>query len=159
MNTMDELIANNPEDFEAVPESESGDISEEATPLCLNCLRPCNPYDYYCSNCDSNDTVNPLAAYLPFVQIRYNYGFFGKVWRKIWYGKETADIIKILYLSFLALYVPFFLIAGIIILFISRKEQADLLKEEKLFFYVLSILLIILFVLIFSVSLGFALYR
>lgn len=156
---MDEIMEDNLEGYDETSEEGTDLNTKDAVPLCLNCLRPCNPYDYYCSNCDSNDTVNPLAAYLPFVQIRYNYGFFGKLWRKIWYGKETAEIIKFLYLAFLALYVPFFLIAGIIILFISRKEQADLLKEDKLFFYVLSILLIILYVFIFSVSLGFALYR
>jgi hypothetical protein len=155
METMEEFTEDNLEGFDQAPEESTNINAKDAIPLCLHCLRPCNPYDYYCSNCDSNDTVNPITAYLPFVQIRYNYGFFGKVWRKVWYENQTAEIIKILYLFFIAFFVPFLLLAGIFILFISRKERADLSKQDKIFFYVLSILLIILSGLIFGNYVGF----
>ncbi len=51
-----------------LPEDEF--IPDDALPFCPQCLKPCNPLQYYCDNCDSNETISPLASYMPFVYIR-----------------------------------------------------------------------------------------
>jgi len=56
-------------------------IPEDAWPLCPKCLTPCHPLQFYCCNCDSNEAVNPLASYMPFVRIRFNIGMLFKLWR------------------------------------------------------------------------------
>lgn len=59
-------------------------VAKDAVPLCPSCLEPCSPLDNYCPNCGSNEAVNPLASYMPFVRIRYEAGVFGKMWRDCW---------------------------------------------------------------------------
>ena len=58
-------------------------IPDDAQPLCRKCLNPCHPLQNYCGNCDSNEAINPLASYVPFVRIRFVYGMFGKMWRSV----------------------------------------------------------------------------
>jgi len=38
-------------------------IPADAWPICLKCLKPCHPLQYYCDKCDSNNVINPLASY------------------------------------------------------------------------------------------------
>ena len=150
---MDEVNDENLENSGQILQDCTDSNSKEDVPVCLRCLRPCNPITYYCPYCDSNDTVNPLTAYLPLVQIRYNYGFFGKIWRKIWYDETTDDIHKILYLIFLAIFVPFIFLIGVPVLLLSKKERAKLSKG-KYFSLLLAILLMVLYILFFGASLG-----
>ncbi len=70
-------------------------IPDDAWPLCPNCLKPCNPLQNYCANCDSNEVVNPLASYMPFVRIRFNIGMFCKMWQRKWYDKEASIIFRL----------------------------------------------------------------
>jgi len=71
---------------------------QNATPVCPHCLRPVDPLAYYCPNCDSNDAINPLACYLPFVRIRFVVGMIGKLWRMILYDERLSVTLRILYL-------------------------------------------------------------
>jgi len=75
-------------------------IPAGAQPICPECLTPCHRLQYYCDNCGSNETINPLASYMPFVRIRFNVGMYGKLWRRIWFDKYTSPILK-LFLGFL----------------------------------------------------------
>jgi hypothetical protein len=63
------------------------DTSEPATPLCPNCLQEVDPLVYYCPSCGSTDVVNPLASYLPLVELRFIYGGYGKLWRELLYRR------------------------------------------------------------------------
>jgi len=65
-------------------------IPDDARPLCAKCLEPCHPLQYYCDKCDSNEVINPLASYMPWVRIRFNVGMVVKVWRKMLYDKEAS---------------------------------------------------------------------
>ena len=56
-------------------------LPPDAKPLCPRCLQPCDPLQYYCSNCDSNEVINPLASYMPYLRIRFNIGVIGKLYR------------------------------------------------------------------------------
>jgi len=92
---------------------ETGQVDDEfipadARPLCPKCLKPCHPLQNYCDSCDSNDVINPLASYMPFVRIRFNIGMLGKMWRVIWYDEEASIIWK--------LFMLFFLIVAVLIL-------------------------------------------
>jgi hypothetical protein len=73
-------------------------IPTDAWPICPKCLTPCNPLQNYCSRCDSNEVINPLASYMPFVRIRFNIGMLGKLWRKILYDEYTSIVWKLLFL-------------------------------------------------------------
>ena len=78
----------------------------EGWPVCPKCLNPVHPQQYYCDNCDSNQAVNPMATYLPFVNIRFMCGIFGTMWRKIWYEKEVPIPIRCVYLGVIILGPP-----------------------------------------------------
>jgi len=71
-------------------------IPADARPVCFKCLKPCHPLQNYCDSCDSNEVINPLASYMPFVCIRFNIGMFCKMWRRKWYDKEASIIFRLL---------------------------------------------------------------
>jgi hypothetical protein len=73
-------------------------VPDDALPLCPKCLKPCQPLAYYCDKCGSNDAINPLTPYIPFLNIRFNYDIFCTMWRKIWYEKNTPAVRKLFYL-------------------------------------------------------------
>ena len=77
---------------------DAGDLDDEfipagAWPVCFKCLKPCHPLQFYCDSCDSNEVINPLASYMPFVRIRFECGIYGKIWRKVLYDKEASIVI------------------------------------------------------------------
>jgi len=90
------------ESFGAEPDQENTD---DAVPVCPKCLRPCNPLDYYCPHCGSNEAINPLAPYISFVNIRFNVGIFGKLWNRCFF-ERAAWWKKILYLFLLVFWIP-----------------------------------------------------
>jgi hypothetical protein len=75
--------------FEPQEEIVLSELSRDATPLCQNCLQPVNPHDYFCPHCNSNDAVNPMATYLPLLDLRFMYGTVGKLWHQILYGRMS----------------------------------------------------------------------
>ena len=68
-------------------------LKKEGVPVCLNCLAPADPLQYYCCNCGGNEAINPLTPYISFVNIRFNAGLFGKVWRRF-QKRQSASIVK-----------------------------------------------------------------
>ena len=83
-------------------------LAPDARPLCPNCLEPCDPSLYYCDKCGSSLPINPLASYMPFVNIRFNYGGFVRLWKKIWRNPAMPVILKIFYLLVLILFMILF---------------------------------------------------
>ena len=55
---------------------------EQATPVCIRCLKPVDPLHYYCPHC--GEASGQLTQYLPFVNIRWQASVWGRVWRQIW---------------------------------------------------------------------------
>ena len=84
--------------FEEAVQLDDEFIPDDARPVCFKCLKPCHPLQHYCNSCDSNDAINPLTPYMPFVHIRFNMGMFGKLWRRIWYDKDTSIMRKLFFL-------------------------------------------------------------
>jgi len=83
----------------------SQQLADDAVPLCPNCLSECDPLDNYCPYCDSNDPINPLASYMPFVDLHFRIGMICKLWRKTW-DSSTASWIRVLYVCFFLLFMP-----------------------------------------------------
>ncbi len=121
-------------------------IPEDAQPLCLKCLKPCHPLQHYCDSCDSNDAINPLTPYMAFVNIRFNYGIFLTIWRKIWYEKDTSTISRLFYLFMITMFVPVFLIIGLPSFLIFRIPQPGLRKATIITLFIIAIVLFIFFV-------------
>jgi len=65
----------------------------QATPVCPMCLQPCDPKAYYCPHCGSSSPINPLASYMPFVDIRFKTGMVGRLWHRS-VEKPDAGILK-----------------------------------------------------------------
>lgn len=95
-------------DIEEAEQLDDDFVPDDAQPLCPKCLKPCHPLQNYCGNCDSNEVINPMASYMPFVRIRFNIGMLGNLWRRIWYDKHTSIICKLIFL--------FMFIFGVLIL-------------------------------------------
>jgi hypothetical protein len=90
-------------DRQEVEKPDDGFIPAGAWPVCPQCLVPCHPLQDYCENCDSNEAINPLASYMPFVRIRFNIGMLIKLWRRIRYDKETSIMTALFYLLLLVM--------------------------------------------------------
>jgi hypothetical protein len=54
----------------------------EEMPLCLRCLRPVDPRAYYCPYC--GQATGQLTPYLPFINIPWEVGIWGQMWRQVW---------------------------------------------------------------------------
>jgi len=61
-------------------------------PLCPRCLTPFELEQHYCHKC--GDAVGHFTPYIPFVNIRFNYGIFGRMWHKLWRDREAGFLIK-----------------------------------------------------------------
>ncbi len=64
------------------PEREQRLEETQETPLCLRCLRPVDPRAYYCPYC--GEATGQLTPYLPFVNIPWQAGIWGRMWRQVW---------------------------------------------------------------------------
>lgn len=120
-------------------------IPDDAQPLCPGCLTPCHPLQYYCGNCDSNDAINPLTPYIGFVNIRFNYGIFITMWRKIWCEKSTSIIGRLFYLFMITMFVPEFLVVGLPSFLIVKISSLGLRKTTVIILCIIAIVLLIFF--------------
>jgi len=98
---------------------ESQKLADNAMPLCPNCFSECDPKDNYCPNCDSNEAINPLASYMPFVDLRFRVGMIGKLWRKTW-APDTQTIDRCINIMLLMLFCPLILLIGLPILIYEK---------------------------------------
>jgi hypothetical protein len=121
-------------------------IPGDARPICPKCLTPCHPLQNYCENCDSNEVINPLASYMPFVRIRFNIGMFCKMWRKIWYDKDTSIKLKWFYLFMIVAFTPILIIVGLPLLLIGAIPEPKLRKTTVAAFYIIAVLLLVIFI-------------
>ena len=117
-------------------------IPEDAWPLCPNCLKPCNPLQNYCENCGSNDVINPLASYMPFVRIRFNYGGFCTMWQKIWYDEDISMKCRLFYLFMIIAFAPIMLVLGLPFSLTGKIRNAQLRKMAIIILYVLAFVLL-----------------
>ncbi|MBA7657383.1 hypothetical protein ES703_65320 [subsurface metagenome] len=151
---MDEQVADDidsKEDFFA----EGGDEFDpsNATPLCMKCFKPCNPLQYYCDNCSSNDVINPVASYMPFVRIRFECGFFGNMWRCVWYERDRAVLLRLFCLIYICLSVPVLSLFGIPLLLIGISPRPALKGKEKAALCIVACVFMLLYLLIFALIL------
>jgi len=144
---MAEQNHNNPSagDYKEAGKLDNDFIPDNARPLCPRCLKPCNPLQYYCDNCDSNDAVNPLTPYMGFVNIRFNYAIFLTMWRKLWYDKDTSIIGRLFYLFMITMFVPVFLVVGLPSFLIFKIPHKNLRKATVIILFIIAIVLLIIF--------------
>jgi hypothetical protein len=120
-------------------------IPDDALPLCPKCLKPCQPLAYYCDNCGSNDAINPLTPYIPFLNIRFNYDIFCTMWRKIWYEKNTPAVGKFFYLLMFIVYAPIVLMVGLLLFLIYKIPQKQVRKAILAALVAVIIVLLVLY--------------
>jgi hypothetical protein len=119
-------------------------IPSDARPVCMKCLKPCHPLQHYCDKCDSNDVINPLTPYMPFLNIRFNYGIFLTMWRRIFYDTDTFVAGRLSYLFILTMFVPIFLVMGMP-LFLVFKLPRSVRKATVIALCIIAVLLLIFF--------------
>ena len=100
-------------------------IPADAQPVCMKCFKPCHPLQYYCDKCDSNDAINPLTPYIGFVNIRFNYGIFLTIWRRIFHDRDTSVAARLFYLCMLTMFVPVILVMGLPLLLIFKIPRSS----------------------------------
>ena len=147
---MDEQVVDNidsNEDF--LSEGDDEFDTSGATPLCMKCFRPCKPFQYYCDNCSSNDVINPVASYMPFVRIRFEYGFFGNMWRCVWYERDRGVLLRLFCLICICFFVPVLSLFGIPLLLIGISPRPVLKGKEKGAIYIVACIFMLLYLLIF----------
>jgi hypothetical protein len=139
---LDSMLAGNIKEVERVDDEF---IPTDALPLCLKCLKLCNPLQNYCDSCDSNDVINPLASYMPYVRIRFECGIYGKMWRKVLYDKEASIIFRSLCMFLTFAFAPILIIVGLPLFFIGKIENPQYEKTFETVFYLLLLMLLLIF--------------
>ena len=127
-----------------LPAGNDGVVSRDAQPVCPKCFEPYDPPQDYCVNCDSNEPLSLLSAYVPFVRIRFTAGVFGKMWRMIW-RDETSIAIRIFLLLFIAWGAPIILMVGLPLLLISKIKNDILRRITTVAFFAFLAVLIALY--------------
>lgn len=142
----------NEDSFEGAKERAFEDddfIPSDAKPVCPKCFRAYDPQAYYCPYCDANDTINPLTTYMPYIRIRFIYGFFGKMWNVIWYGKKASVLLRALCFFLMLIFVPYILILGFPFVLIRKFAPVSMRDSLNKVF---SILVFIIFLLLLLLS-------
>ena len=121
-------------------------IPADARPICPKCLKPCNPLQNYCDNCDSNEVINPLASYMPFVRIRFNIGMFCKLWRRICYDKDISTILRLFYLIMVTMGAPILTIVGFPLLLLGRISEPKLRDLTILAFWIIALVILMMLI-------------
>jgi len=129
------------EDFEVISRADDEFVPKGAWPVCPNCFQSCNPLHNYCENCGSNEAINPIAPYLPFVNIRFNYGGFVAMWRGI-RRRDVPRLRKWVYMFMIIIFAPVVLVIGLPF-FLTAKVKAPLLKNILIaMLYIIAIVLL-----------------
>ncbi len=102
-------------------ESDLGEEQADATPVCLRCMEPVDPLEYYCPNCGK--ASGQLTQYLPFVNIRWSVDVWGRMWRQIW-SRDISIPGRILRFLMIVWNFPFMLI-GLLFMKSEKKESQD----------------------------------
>jgi hypothetical protein len=108
------MLSDSNENSELAKEAEgehSGELGPDARPICPKCLKPVDTKNYYCPYCGSDEPINPLAAYMPFVRLRYMYSISGAMWRRLWDG-QTDLFMSLLFVLLIIAFAPILLIVG-----------------------------------------------
>ena len=96
----------------------------EEVPVCSNCLRPYDDsLEYYCPHCESNEAANPLTPYIPYVNIRFNVGMVGKLWRRFQRRQNATIARRLLDLLILLLYCPLLILATPFVVYTKWKHH------------------------------------
>ncbi|MCK5565476.1 MAG: hypothetical protein KAJ07_09540 [Planctomycetes bacterium] len=131
-------------EFEIDPEQVEASLDADAKPLCLDCLCECNPLSYYCQHCSSFNPINPLAAYIPFVRLRFHYGLYCTAWRRIWHDKDISNAFRILLILFVSFYMPLVAIVGLVFLFLYKDSTPGVSTKLKISLTITMVLFIVL---------------
>ena len=127
------------------PADNDGVVSKGAQPVCSKCFQPGPPQQYYCTNCDSNEPLNPLASYMPFVRIRFGAGVAGKLWRKA-LSKETSVAMRAFSLLLIGIGMPIILAVGLPLLLISKIKNDSLRRIATVAFFAVLVMAIAAYV-------------
>ncbi len=79
-------------------------LAADATPCCPHCLAQISPLEDYCSHC--GEAVGQLTGVIPFVNIRFQTNFYGKLWRKLWYHEGVGMLTRAICLLCIMLLAP-----------------------------------------------------
>ena len=120
-------------------------ILEDARPLCLNCLKPCDRLQSCCENYDSNEVVNPLVSYMAFVHLCFTCGFFGKMRRELWYNKKVRS-----HLSYFAVlnyyFCPHADNHGLAVVLSRKDSRSGAAEDSGVAFHITAVVLPMIFV-------------
>ena len=104
-------------DVELNPESEG----EPEQPLCSRCLTPYDPLQHYCEEC--GEAVGLFTPYIPFVNIRFNYSIFGRLWQTLWYDPSAGWVTRLGYFLLIVLIVPVMFLALPFVIIAKRRNR------------------------------------
>ena len=138
---MDELTEYNSE-----PTEQDLKLAEDAVPVCPHCLEPCDRLQNYCANCGSNEAINPLASYMPYVRIRFNTGMYGKLWRKSW-SRNTSRKIRWFCFLVVFLYQPVIFVIGLPFVILDKRQNDKLTKSYAFFSYIWAVVVFLGYIL------------
>jgi hypothetical protein len=88
-----------------IAETDETMLAHDATPVCPHCLAQISPLDDYCGRC--GEAVGQLTGIIPFVNIRFQTNFYGKLWRKVWYEEDVPVLTQTMCMLCILLLAPF----------------------------------------------------
>jgi len=140
---MDNMPAGNIREVERVDDEY---IPADACPICPQCLKPCHPLQDYCDSCDSNEVINPLSSYMPFVRIRFNIGMFCKLWRRICFDKNVSTVLRLIYLIIVTMGAPILTIVGLPLLLLGRISEPKLRDVTIIAFWIIALVILMMLI-------------
>lgn len=106
--------------FECTSFESPGVESSEGVPLCLRCLAPHSPHEYYCKHCGA--AVGQFTPYIPFVDIPFYANFYGRLWKRVWHERGVPVLSRAFSLWLIGLLAPVMLV-GLPFVILERRRR------------------------------------
>jgi hypothetical protein len=95
-------------------------VDDVPVQLCPHCLAPSDPLRHDCPKC--GEPAGRYAGYLPYENIRFQYSFLGRVWRRVWYESRGSRLERFGYFLVLVAIGPGMLIGLPFVLFTLHRR-------------------------------------
>jgi len=98
-------------------------LDDDALPVCLKCFTPYEPLQHYCKTC--GEAVGRTTPYIPFVNIPFNVGIFGTMWKRSRSDAETALCWRVVFVALIILFTPILLFGLPFVLLAKRRTRGE----------------------------------
>jgi len=83
---------------------------------------------------------------MPFVRIRFECGFFGRAWRRLWYDQQASFTLRAACLLVVTLWAPIMLFVGVPLFILDKVPQPRMRIATVILFVVAAVVILMVLI-------------